>query len=594
MNKDLNKLISQFKNDNYPNIDLNDERVFTLFCMKYFFYESSFSSEDALENVVDGANDGGIDAVFTDPNSDENDVIIIQSKYYKTTRLTADTLIGDITKINSTLNNYVKNNTSSLSSNVRIKLSTAVDEMQENGHICIHYFTSYETKTKKEYDDFIKRIDNIKLDYEINIHFGMEILDSVNLVESGNMSIPTGRINIDIPGNYLKYEESRIVNASAKSILELYNAYKDKGLFAQNLRHYIKDKNVDSGIRKTLKNEPQNFWFYNNGLIIMAEDFQISGKEVKLSNFSIINGGQTTSLIGMNSDIIRKLDLYVPVKIISIGQKTFTDDDFASKVARASNSQKAIKAKDLIANRKEQIDLKSKLSQMEVFYELKRGEKKQQKHKNYIHSKSDQVAKLVASTILQIPGTARSNTSKLYTEDIYHRIFTYPSNPALVKDLLMLELYYKKFKKIKKDVYAKQAYKLGVMNNGMYFVIALLIINIAIQRQILDYDILEDWKIEEKRKYSLKSLKNIERLIVKKQENEEDIVFGIFDILIEKITNRYDIYKQVKERTGEQAVESNFMKLDINYYNEVVYHLLNISEQNTDFEKLVERVFVYD
>ena len=37
-----------------------------------------------------------------------------------------------------------------------------------------------------------------------------------------------------------------------------------------------------------------SFWLKNNGITIVCGDFEIDGREVKLRDFSIINGGQTT------------------------------------------------------------------------------------------------------------------------------------------------------------------------------------------------------------------------------------------------------------------------------------------------------------
>ncbi|WP_162140175.1 AIPR family protein [Haploplasma axanthum] len=594
MNKDLKKLLEQFKSENYSSANWSEEKIFTLFCMKYFFYEASFAPSEAEEYVVDGANDGGIDAVFNDPNSDENDVIIIQSKLYKTSKLTADMLIGDVTKINSTLVDFKKNEFEHLNRNVQSKLSLAMDQIQNDGKVVIHYFTSYETKTKVEYNSFNKRVNDLKLEYEVVIHFGQDVLETVNLVESGNMSVPNAKLSIDKTDNYLEYEESIIANVNAKSILDLYNNFKDKGLFAQNLRYYIKDKNVDKGIKETLKDEPENFWFYNNGLIIMADDLDISGKEIKLTNFSIINGGQTTSLIGLNGNLVRNLDIYVPVKIIKTGMKVFREgDDFASKVARASNSQKAIKAKDLMSNKKEQIELKSKLSLIGVYYELKRGEKRADKYKKFLYAKIDQVTKLLATSILQIPGTARSNTNKLYSEGLYYNIFSQETKAEVVKDLLILEKYYKAYQKQRKSEFSVDEMKYGIMNNGFYFVISSLVLAIAIQRRVIDFNTKDLWDNEDRRKQLLKPLSKIDRLFVNKEQDEERYIFSIYDILLTRIASRYEVHKEVSEQNGDIVVPSNFTKLDANYYKHIVPHIY-ILMANKELQDLISKVFIND
>lgn len=59
-----------------------------------------------------------------------------------------------------------------------------------------------------------------------------------------------------------------------------------------NLRYYVRQKMVDDGIQQTIAHEPENFWYKNNGIIIVCEDFQMDGKVLKLYNFSIVNGGK--------------------------------------------------------------------------------------------------------------------------------------------------------------------------------------------------------------------------------------------------------------------------------------------------------------
>lgn len=98
--------IENFKNK-YPAFSyLKDYEVFSLLCIKYFFFSdagTSFDQDLVLEYLTDGANDGGIDAIFNDPTSEGNDVIIVQSKYYEHSELSAQDVAGELYKINETI-----------------------------------------------------------------------------------------------------------------------------------------------------------------------------------------------------------------------------------------------------------------------------------------------------------------------------------------------------------------------------------------------------------------------------------------------------------------------------------------------------------
>ena len=91
--------------------------------------------------------------------------------------------------------------------------------------------------------------------------------------------------------------EGIIINASANSLKTFYERFSDKGLFEQNFRYYVKQAAVDDKLDDSLKNQRQNFWHFNNGIIIGCEDYIQDGDNFKLYNFSIVNGCQTVSRI---------------------------------------------------------------------------------------------------------------------------------------------------------------------------------------------------------------------------------------------------------------------------------------------------------
>ena len=79
-------------------------------------------------------------------------------------------------------------------------------------------------------------------------------------------------------------------------------------------------------------------------------------------DFSIVNGGQTTVLIG--DHLNGQKDIAIPCKIIKD-----ENIEFLSQVAKASNSQKAISCVDVYANNPEQKHLKN-LLEKQIFVPL--------------------------------------------------------------------------------------------------------------------------------------------------------------------------------------------------------------------------------
>ena len=54
----------------------------------------------------------------------------------------------------------------------------------------------------------------------------------------------------------------------------------------------------------------------NNGLTVICDSFIVEEDKVKLTNFSIINGGQTVYVISRNKNINNEHDFYLTCKII--------------------------------------------------------------------------------------------------------------------------------------------------------------------------------------------------------------------------------------------------------------------------------------
>ena len=106
-------------------------------------------------------------------------------------------------------------------------------------------------------------------------------------------------------------------------------------LLAKNLRYHIAGRDIDKGIEDTINNSPESFWQKNNGITIVCDDFNIDGREAKLKNFSIINGGQTTYMLAKSRYIDENHDLFLPCKIIRT-EGTTEDEKNAFSLSIAS------------------------------------------------------------------------------------------------------------------------------------------------------------------------------------------------------------------------------------------------------------------
>lgn len=134
--------------------DLKDHHLFTCVCLKYFYFNSAtnpFVPDTIKSYVTDKSRDGGIDAIFNDPNSEDSDVIVVQSKYYKSTDITQENVAGELYKIGETLRDLRNNKIEGYNEQLVTAYRYATSQMEDNGVIKVVFFSSYEPKNKGNY-----------------------------------------------------------------------------------------------------------------------------------------------------------------------------------------------------------------------------------------------------------------------------------------------------------------------------------------------------------------------------------------------------------------------------------------------------------
>lgn len=151
---------------------------------------------------------------------------------------------------------------------------------------------------------------------------------------------------------------SIVCSVSADQIVEFVRdkANPDKvnwDVFAQNLRGFLGITNDvnDRVFRTAVGDEHFKFWYLNNGIAIVCQDFRIQPKRdnpvVSLIDPQIVNGCQTTNvLFEVGRDHPERLrDIEVMVRIYSTN-----DEQMRSEIAQATNTQTRITARDLRSN----------------------------------------------------------------------------------------------------------------------------------------------------------------------------------------------------------------------------------------------------
>jgi hypothetical protein len=152
-------------------------------------------------------------------------------------------------------------------------------------------------------------------------------------------------------------------------------------LFTRNLRGVLGDTEVNNEIRDTIDKAPDLFWYFNNGITIVAKKFQktaVGGGDTDFGVFhcedvSIVNGAQTVGAIGKygetGKDNHRKL--LVHVRIISLEH---SEAEFGESVTKTNNRQNRIENRDFVALDPEQTRIRTELAIEGIEYHVLREE----------------------------------------------------------------------------------------------------------------------------------------------------------------------------------------------------------------------------
>lgn len=572
-----------------------DYHLFILVCLKYFYFSDpgiAFDPELILqEYITDGKNDGGIDAVFNDPTSESNDVVIVQSKFYESTPLKDEDITAELIKISSTLRDIDNCKLHEYNPNMVTAYRNARSAMADDGEIKIIFFTSFKPRDKRSRNKIEKFVRSNFKDYDLEFAFKEDIEDQIELIENGHNFVDYDQLEIDKTDNFLEYDSSIIVNISAKSLQDLA-ARRRNGLLGMNLRYYIRKKDVDTGIERSIRQTPNDFWYKNNGILIVCDKWDIDGKILKLWQFSIVNGGQTTNRIG-HADINE--DFYLQCKVVQAkGDSSAAKDKFILDIAEATNSQKKIDTADMKANTPEQLSLRERLAREHVYYVTKRGDKvpSKQYSEPYESATMSIIGKVALAGVLQMPGSARSNPARMFQNEYYYSIYGKTANERVLADLLKLDYYYTQFLKTElKDKGYDEATVLPMFRNGKTFQLACITFLCKVNSGVFEYSTIASmFNSTDEIKLELREMNGLERLIQHKVDNEKELIYTIFSVIGEDVLGI--CYDNALEKANGDLIPSNYLKTDANYYKDVIKRLWSQYNKNSVFKNAFTTIFI--
>jgi hypothetical protein len=424
---------------------LKEEDLFLVWFLRAYVTDDP---EIAVKSITNGPKDKGVDALWIDDNS--RTVFIVQGKYRHNSSSKAESrqdVMGFAHLahlLRKSEKKAFKNYLNGADSIVSDRIMAARNKLERyNYRLWLYYVTMGKcsiglSKEAQESGRLAsgtacleildqKRLKLIMRDYLVGLAPPIPILDLV--MEKGQ--------GIAVNGILQRYDakskiESWVFSMQGRAVADLYKSAGMR-LFARNIRGFLgEDTEINKSMGMTLRNEPERFFYYNNGITVIcdgAERVGSQGKDIlRVNNPQVINGQQTTRTLSNISSQAGKASVLVRVIQIPRGMSD-NDVDFdllISQIVQGTNWQNAIRSSDLIANDRTQVELQRELRKLGYLYLRKRESKGEAKRivgcKQYKLLKKEDLARAVAGCDLD-PVEARSGVENLFDEESYPSVF---------------------------------------------------------------------------------------------------------------------------------------------------------------------------
>ena len=209
-------------------------------------------------------------------------------------------------------------------------------------------------------------------------------------------------------------------------------------LLERNIRRYLglHGNRVNEGIRATLRsNEPANFYFFNNGLTLVCDDFaynalQASDFQIQVEDLQIVNGGQTCMTILKTCEELAKEGKNLPSEasvLVRLYKLPKSNEDLVLQITHATNSQNPVDLRDLRANDEKQRRLEQSIGDLGFTYRRKRID---------TAVKPSEITSGAAAEALLAVWRNKPHQAKFFTREhfgkLYDTIFTDQTNGAQV------------------------------------------------------------------------------------------------------------------------------------------------------------------
>ena len=443
----LKECIKQEFEDNGSFTSQND--YFEYFAASQVLKSYNLSDDEVLDGIVGGGNDGGCDSIhillngniitadqvdsLTTPKGSLLELIITQAKF--TTSFKEDaimkwkTVSENLMDYNTNISSFKERYNQAILDKFQLFRDVVTKTLRNQIRINITY--SYITIANELHPNVEQQANELK-----NLVLRLFPTSSVNVnFIDANLLFDLYQKDGDVTEELILVENA--IALTGKDYVALVNiaTYFDfvtnenkliQSYFDSNVRDYQGHNAVNSAIADTLSNNnlQGDFWWFNNGVTILASNIQlITPRKVVIQNPEIVNGQQTTREIYnyfVNNPLLKEAEKRnILVRLIQPDCEESRD-----QIIYATNNQTNIPKYSLRVTDPIHYQIELYFKSRGLYYDRRKNFYKNQKKKSSDIIGVSFLAQCLISIVLRKPDFARARPSTLLDEDdTYNQLY---------------------------------------------------------------------------------------------------------------------------------------------------------------------------
>jgi hypothetical protein len=348
------EIIDPYYQQNFP----NDGQRFIAWYLRRVMLRDRIAARD---DITDGANDKQIDAVIVD--DDERRIIVVQGKFISESTVDGEPLrevlaawarLQDLESLQQDCNDKL-----------RQKLEAVRRGLEDDYRVEFELLTTgtLTSAAKADMKAFADRLEESD-DFAAGLHVVDTEVLQLRLAEAEAMELPSLDHAIVVePSKTLvtrNGEQQIVITMLPLKECLRFPGITDGRLFRKNVRQSLGSTNkVNRAMRATIHSDRvRDFFYYHNGVTALCDTLEVSTdkKMLTVNGLSVVNGCQSISTIFNSSERVRADDAgdaHILFRLYEIPDRAMGD-----RISINTNSQSAVKPRDLRSNDKVMVGLK--------------------------------------------------------------------------------------------------------------------------------------------------------------------------------------------------------------------------------------------